>query len=108
MEKKENKAVNVDEIIRKSMRSNYEIIKEAVDMVDKFSEWVKMTITVLDHDAPYNLFFDVTLRTGAGSSKYYVEEFLDYIKNLRDVCILEQKVDEHTRELYKKEGWNKI
>ena len=89
------------------MRSRYEIEKEAVDEVDPFAGEVKLYITVLDYDYPYDLYFDITIRTSPGYADHDVDEFLRYIDNLRDVHIRDQTVNEEIRRLYKENGWDK-
>ncbi len=74
-------------------RSRYEVIKDAVDKVDCNADQVNMLITVLDYDYPYDLHFDVSLKTAPGYAHFDVDEFLDYINNLRNVEVRSQTVN---------------
>ncbi len=86
-----------EEVAEYIRRKTYKIIQKAADKVSIYASSVDMEIYVLDFDYPYNLFYQVTLKTDVGSAKNDVSEFLRYISYLQNVKITGQTIKKNGR-----------
>lgn len=73
---------------------SFEKLSEVVKTVEPDSREVRLSLGVVDYDAPYLLHYDVSLHLYAGAdAKRKVFDFLSRIDMLTEASVIEQKKD---------------
>ena len=76
----------------KKQEHTCEKITEVVEEIDAGAKEVRLLLGVVDYDAPYLLYYDVSLHMPSyGDAKNKAYDFLCRIDMLKTVTILEQK-----------------
>ena len=71
---------------------SYEEIKPVINEINDNSREIRLSLGVVDYDAPYLLYYDVLLSLPSFCNpKQKVRDFLSRIDMLQSVTILEQK-----------------
>lgn len=93
----------IDETTRRAVRSETEIINEAVEQICEHAESVKLLIELLDYDAVGTFHFTLILEHPT-----FVDEFLGHFNGLMDVRVIDQTINEEKCRFWRERECKKV